>query len=91
MAFELTQGRPPLRDHLRRMVVGKQVEIRRISKDRYGRTVGELFLAGPHITRRKRAARDGRQWACRCHAAIRRRRPWLVERTGVELQTSPHG
>jgi len=40
------------RDHLRRMVVGKQVEIRRISKDRYGRTVGELFLAGPHITRR---------------------------------------
>jgi len=40
------------RDHLRRMVVGQQVEIRRISKDRYGRTVGELFLAGPHITRR---------------------------------------
>ena len=40
------------RDHLRHMVVGKQVEIRRITKDRYGRTVGELFLAGPHITRR---------------------------------------
>ena len=40
------------RDQLRRMVVGQQVEIRRISKDRYGRTVGELFLAGPHITRR---------------------------------------
>ena len=40
------------RDHLRRMVVGKQVEIRRITKDRYGRTVGELFLAGPHITTR---------------------------------------
>ena len=40
------------RDHLRRMVVGQQVEIRRISKDRYGRTVGELFLAGPRITRR---------------------------------------
>ncbi|WP_413744432.1 thermonuclease family protein [Synechococcus sp. MIT S9451] len=39
------------RGHLRRMVVGKQVEIRRITKDRYGRTVGELFLAGPHITR----------------------------------------
>ena len=34
------------------MVVGKQVDIRRISKDRYGRTVAELFLAGPHITRR---------------------------------------
>ena len=40
------------RDHLSRMVVGKQVEIRRITKDRYGRTVGELFFAGPHITRR---------------------------------------
>ena len=40
------------RDHLRRMVVGKQVEIRRITKDRYGRTVSELFLAGPHITTR---------------------------------------
>ena len=40
------------RDYLRRMVVGKQLEIRRITKDRYGRTVGELFLAGPHITRR---------------------------------------
>ena len=39
------------RDHLRRMVVGKQVEVRRITKDRYGRTVAELFLAGPHITR----------------------------------------
>lgn len=40
------------RDHLRRLVVGKQVEIRRITKDRYGRTVGELFLAGPHVTQR---------------------------------------
>ena len=40
------------RDHLSRMVVGKQVEIRRITKDRYGRTVGELFLAGPHVTQR---------------------------------------
>ena len=40
------------RDYLLRMVVGKQVEIRRITKDRYGRTVGELFLAGSHITRR---------------------------------------
>ncbi len=39
-------------DYLRRMVVGKQLEIRRITKDRYGRTVGELYLSGPHITRR---------------------------------------
>ena len=33
------------RDHLRNLVVGKKVGIRRITKDRYGRTVVELFLA----------------------------------------------
>ena len=31
------------RDHLRGLVVGKKVEIRRITADRYGRTVAELF------------------------------------------------
>ena len=40
------------RHYLQRLVIGKQVEIRRITKDRYGRTVAELFLAGPHITQR---------------------------------------
>ena len=32
------------RDHLRNLVVGKKVGIRRITDDRYGRTVAELFL-----------------------------------------------
>ena len=32
------------RDYLRDLVVGKNVGIRRITKDRYGRTVVELFL-----------------------------------------------
>ena len=32
------------RDHLTNLVVGKKVGIRRITKDRYGRTVVELFL-----------------------------------------------
>ena len=32
------------RDHLRNLVVGKKVGIRRITEDRYGRTVVELFL-----------------------------------------------
>ena len=32
------------RDHLRDLVVGKKVGIRRITKDRFGRTVAELFL-----------------------------------------------
>ena len=32
------------RDHLRNLVVGKKVGIRRITEDRYRRTVAELFL-----------------------------------------------
>ena len=32
------------RDHLRALVVGKEVRIRRITEDRYGRTVAELLL-----------------------------------------------
>ena len=63
------------RNHLRRMVVGKQVEIRRISKDRYGRTVAELFLAGPHIT----GEMCNRTW-CDGHAVVMtkhaRQCPW---------------
>ena len=35
---------PIARDHLRNLVVGKKVGIRRITEDRYGRTVAELFL-----------------------------------------------
>ena len=48
------------------MVLGKQVEICRITKDRYGRTVAELFLAGPHITRRNIAPRYAKvcPWVC---------------------------
>ena len=37
------------RDYLRRMVVGKEVGIRRITKDRYGRTVAELYLRGSNV------------------------------------------
>ena len=32
------------RDHLRDLVVGKKFGIRRITEDRYGRTVAELFI-----------------------------------------------
>ena len=32
------------RDHLRDLVVDKKVEIRRITEDRYERTVAELFV-----------------------------------------------
>ena len=37
------------RDHLRDLVVGKKVEIRRITEDRYGRTVAELLLGKTNI------------------------------------------
>ena len=37
------------RDHLRGLVVGKKVRIRRITEDRYGRTVAELFLETTNV------------------------------------------
>ena len=39
------------RDHLRGLVVGKKVGIRRITKDRYGRTVAELFAGETNVQR----------------------------------------
>ena len=37
------------RDHLRDLVVGKKVIIRRLTEDRYGRTVAELFLGTTNV------------------------------------------
>ena len=37
------------RDHLRVLVVGKELGIRRITKDRYGRTVAKLFIGKMNI------------------------------------------
>ena len=37
------------RDHLRGLVVGKKVGIRRITEDRYGRTMAELFLGQTNV------------------------------------------
>ena len=37
------------RDHLRGLVVGKEFGIRRITKDRYGRTVAELFIGTTNV------------------------------------------
>ncbi|MBA4735751.1 MAG: thermonuclease family protein, partial [Synechococcus sp.] len=37
------------RDHLRGLVVGKKVRIRRITEDRYGRKVAELFLGTTNV------------------------------------------
>ena len=37
------------RDHLRGLVVGKKIGIRRINADRYGRTVAELFVGTTNV------------------------------------------
>ena len=37
------------RDYLRELVVGRKVTIRRITSDRYGRTVAELFIDGSNV------------------------------------------
>ena len=37
------------RDYLRDLVVGKKVGIQRITEDRYGRTVAELFLGQTNV------------------------------------------
>lgn len=40
------------RDYLRAMIVGQEVGIRRITTDRYGRTVAELFINGSNVQQR---------------------------------------
>ena len=45
------------RDHLRTMVVGRSVGLRRITVDRYGRTVGELFVDGMNVQQAMVASR----------------------------------
>ena len=37
------------RDHLRHLVVGRSVAIKRITTDRYGRSVAELFVNGTNV------------------------------------------
>ena len=37
------------RDHLRGLVVGQKVGIRRMTNDRYGRTVAELFIVKTNV------------------------------------------
>ena len=37
------------RDFLNELIKGKRVSIRRVTEDRYGRTVGELSINGENI------------------------------------------
>ena len=45
------------RDHLRAMVEGRSVGLRRIAVDRYGRSVGELFVDGMNVQQAMVASR----------------------------------
>ena len=45
------------RDYLRELVVGRSVGFRRITTDRYGRTVGELFVNGMNVQQAMVASR----------------------------------
>ena len=45
------------RDHLQAMVVGRSVGLHRITVDRYGRTVGELFVDGMNVQQAMVASR----------------------------------
>ena len=44
------------RDYLRGLVIGRDVGIRRITTDRYGRTVAELFVNGSNVQKQLVAA-----------------------------------
>ena len=57
------------RDYLRSLVVGRDVAIRRITKDRYGRTVAELFVDGSNVQQQLVAARQAEiywRYASKC-------------------------
>ena len=63
------------RDFLRNLVVGKKVRIRRITEDRYGRTVAELFVGERNVQREMVAAG---------HAEVYQRYAHQCPRTEVE-------
>ena len=51
------------------MVVGKPVSLRRITIDRYGRTVGELFVGGMNVQQAMVASRHAQifwKYASQC-------------------------
>ena len=58
------------RDHLRGLVVGKRVGVRRITEDRYGRTVAELFLGTTNVQQGMVASGHAevlRRYSHQCH------------------------
>ena len=62
------------RNHLRHLVVGRSVAIKRITTDRYGRSVAELFVEGTNVQQRLVSARHAvvlQRYAHQC--------PWALQ------------
>ena len=73
------------RGHLTNLVVGKKVGIRRITEDRYGRTVAELFLGQTNLQQEMVASGHAEiywRYADQCPwtEGVRDRRPDLGQR-----------
>ena len=69
------------RNHLRDLVEGKRVEIRRITEDRYKRTVAELFVGETNFQREMVASGHAEVYQRQAHQC-----PWTrktSKRTGV--------
>ena len=69
------------RDHLRDLVMGKKVGIRRITEDRYERTVAELFVGETNVQREMVATGHAEVYQRQAHQC-----PWTRKtsnRTGV--------
>ena len=63
------------RNHLRDLVMGKEVGIRRITKDRYGRTVAELFVGKTNVQE---------EMVCSAHAEIYRKYAYQCSWSSME-------
>jgi len=64
------------RDHLRDLIVGKKVGIRRITEDRYERTVAELFVGETNVQREMVAIGHAEVYQRQAHQC-----PWTRERS----------
>ena len=62
------------RNHLRHLVVGRSVAIKRITTDRYGRSVAELYVDGTNVQQRLVSAGHAvvlQRYAHRCPWALK--------------------
>lgn len=67
-ANELTQpGGPEARQHLADMILGKEVDVTIYTKDKYGRSVGTIYLNGIDVN--EKMVTDGYAWVYRKYSS----------------------